>query len=119
MPCLVIIVGSRRLLNTWYSSQPGLGDSSFKPTPMPTGRTHLAAAPLGVGVVGVFGGWGGSGTLPTNEAYSLDTNTWSTKAPMPTARAYLAAAELGDGVAGTLGGSGSGTGMNFNEVYLY
>ncbi len=69
MPCLVIVVGNRRSPNTWYSSQPGLGDPSFKPAPMPTARNALAAAPLGNGLAGAFGGWNGN-LLATNEVYS-------------------------------------------------
>ncbi len=119
MPCLVIVIGARRPPNTWYSSRPGFGDPSFKPAPMPTPRSSLAAAPLGPGLAGVFGGFNGSsGVLATNEVYDYGTNTWASKAPMPTARNVLAAVSLGSGLAGTFGGGNSGF-LTTNEVYLY
>ncbi|WP_353955082.1 Kelch repeat-containing protein [Thermus thermophilus] len=88
---------------------------------MPTARTALAAAPLGNGIAGVFGGNSSSSSqLQTNEVYSYATNTWSTRAPMPTARNYLAAASLGNGIAGVFGGnSSSSSQLQTNEVYSY
>jgi hypothetical protein len=119
MPCLVIVVRNRRPQNTWYSSQPGLGDPSFKPAPMPTARLGVAAAPLGLGLTGVFGGYNGS-YLRTNEVYDYNTNTWTSKAPMPTGRERLAAAPLGPGLAGVFGGFNIGSGiLAANEVYSY
>jgi len=118
MPCLVIIAGRSLPPNTWFSSQPGLGDPSFKPTPMPTARAYLAAAPLGTGLAGVFGGHNGSSFLSTNEVYDYSTNTWTSRASMPTARAYLAAAPLGTGKAGVFGGYNSGY-LTTNQVYDY
>jgi hypothetical protein len=120
MPCLVIIAGRSLPPNTWFSSQPGLGDPSFKPTPMPTARSNIAAASLGNSLAGVFGGSSSSGTFrATNEVYNYNTNTWASKAPMPTARSYLAAAPLGTGLAGAFGGSSSSGYLTVNEVYSY
>jgi hypothetical protein len=117
MPCLVIVVGNRRPPNTWYSSQPEQGDPSFKPAPMPTPRARLAAASLGPGLAGAFGGYNGN-FLATNEVYNYGTNTWASRAPMPTPRAQLAAASLGPGLAGVFGGFRSGY-LTANEVYSY
>jgi hypothetical protein len=115
MPCLVIIVGSRRSPNTWYSSRTGYGDPSFKPTPMPTARHGMAAASLGPGLAGVFGG---QLELNVNEVYNLTTNTWSTRANMPTGRHYLAAAPLGPGLVGVFGGYNNlQSNLVINEVY--
>jgi len=92
--------------NTWASR-----------TPMPTGRRELAAAPLGPGLAGAFGGSGGYG-LNTNEVYSYDANAWTTRASMPTGRRFLAAAPLGLGLAGVFGGMGIyGDTLATNEVY--
>jgi hypothetical protein len=120
MPCLVIVVGSRRPPNTWYSSRPGLGDPSFKPAPMPTARYALAAAPLGSGLVGVFGGNDSGGSiLSANEVYNHNTNTWASRAPMPTGRYYLAAAPLEPGLAGVFGGFNGTSHLGVNELYAY
>ncbi len=118
MPCLVVIVGGRESLNTWYSSRPGLGNAAFKPAPMPTSRWRLAAAPLGAGLIGVFGGFDGTYYLATNEVYEYAANVWTTRASMPTARTYIAAAPLGPGLAGVFGAYGSGN-PDVNEVYNY
>ena len=121
MPCLVIIVGKSLPPNTWFSSQSGLGDPSFKPAPMPTARTYLAAAPLEPGLAGVFGGFGSNNSyLPLNEVYNYSTNTWASRASMPTGRHGLAAASLGPGLAGVFGGrDNSGNHLATNEVYSF
>jgi hypothetical protein len=119
MPCLVIIVGGRASLNTWYSSQPGLGDPRFKPASMPTVRWRLAAAPLGAGVVGAFGGFNGVYYRATNEIYDHSMNTWTTRASMPTARGEIAAAPLGLGLVGVFGGTRSTDILVTTEVYNY
>jgi hypothetical protein len=85
--------------------------------PIPTARHVLAAAPLGPGLAGVFGGYGGEAR---NEAYDYNANVWSVRAPLPTGRYSLAAVELGSGVAGVFGGWVSGSGVsNVTEIYLY
>jgi hypothetical protein len=118
MPCLVIIVGSRRPPNTWYSSRPGLGDPAFKPAPMPTARYGLAAASLEPGLAGVFGGDLAT-NASANEVYNLNTNTWASMAPMPTGRYYVAAAPLEPGLAGVFGGFNGANGLSVNELYSY
>jgi hypothetical protein len=89
---------------------------------MPTARRFLAAAPLGLGLAGVFGGIGIYGdVLATNEVYNHNINAWATRAPMPTARFELAAAPLGSGLTGVFGGRpdlySSQNDMSQNEVY--
>jgi len=116
MPCVVIIVGSRRLPNTWYSSRPGQGDPSFKPAPMPTARRYLAATPLGPGLAGTFGGIVHDAAA-NNEVYDFNANAWMVRAPLPTARYALAAAPLGPGLAGTFGGVNDTGYLAINEVY--
>jgi hypothetical protein len=84
---------------------------------MPTGRRELAAAPLGPGLVGVFGGFAG-GALTQNEVYDYSANSWTVRASMPTARRFLTSAPLGPGLVGVFGGIGLyGDILATNEVY--
>jgi hypothetical protein len=85
---------------------------------MPTARYAMAAASLGTGLAGVFGGYL-NGSLTANEVYDYNTNTWASRAPMPTARYYSAAASLETGLAGVFGGYDGSNRLNVNELYAY
>ncbi len=123
MPCLAIVVGKGLQPNTWYSSEPGVGDPNFKPAHMPTARSVLAAAALGPNLVGTFGGHASGGSASdVNEVYDHNANAWSARAPLPRRRVSAAAAKLDNGVAGIFGGirdEGSFAITRVTEVYVY
>src|SRR5260370_36887396 len=78
-----------------------LGTASVIAAPSVTSPASLAgvryAMPATTAVDGrvfVFGGYDGTNTLSSVEAYTPSSNSWATVLPMPTAR-YLAAAATG------------------------
>ena len=58
-------------------------------TPMPTARSGITSQVLN-GLIHVFGGESGEGTLVNNEAYDPSTNKWQTFNPMPSGKHGLA-----------------------------
>jgi N-acetylneuraminic acid mutarotase len=93
-------------------------DSWVARTSMPTARTGLSAAAVN-GIVYAAGGdnvatcgtCNGFNALTTVEAYTVATNSWSTKAPMLTARERFAAVEV-SGKVYAVGGLVPDTGVN-------
>ena len=85
--------------------------------PMSTVRYATPATTAADGRVFVFGGFDGSNTLNSVEAYSPNTGSWASVAPMPTAR-YLSAAATGpDGRLYVIGGYVAGQILRTVEAY--
>ena len=72
--------------------------------PMLVARTRLAMAAGPDGRIYALGGFDGSNSLTTAEAYKPNTNSWTTIAPMNTPRDGLAAATGPDGRIYAIGG---------------
>jgi N-acetylneuraminic acid mutarotase len=64
-------------------------------TPMPTKRSGLAAATIGLDIFAV-GGEKIEGSFDTNEKYDTLTDSWTPETPMPTNRLGHDAVELND-----------------------
>lgn len=124
MPCLVVgapLPGLQLKANTWYSSNDGRGDPSWKPSPLPSEHDSPGGVRILPERVLVYGGVAKSGTAnPSCEVYDILLNVWTVRAPAPSARLYPQGALLTDGVAAFMGGQKVGTtDYSLNEVYDY
>ena len=115
------IIGDPNLTATVEAFDPKTNVWIFK-APMPTARTHLAAARGGDGRIYAIGGCLTSdGYVGENivEALAPFTNVWSSAPPMPTARTGLAAVTGLDGRIYAIGGSNVFGGGHFRTVEVY
>ncbi len=84
---------------------------------MPTVRWHPSIGVIN-GILYAVGGFNGSTTFATVEAYDPLANTWTTKAAMPTARLTPGVAVI-NGILYAAGGINANTGATFSTLEAY